>query len=137
MESTSPTQPQVVLIAEDDPGRLMALATCLELEGYAAVPATNGETALAYYDERDGQIDFVITDFHLPDCNGMELIAELRWQGSTVPMLIVTATRVDAAVLMQQGASAVLPKPLNIEAVLAWLREEQSGEGPHSCMDGS
>ncbi len=61
MESTSPTQPQVVLIAEDDPGSLMALATCLELEGYAAVPATDGETALAYYAERGGQIDFVIT----------------------------------------------------------------------------
>jgi len=132
MESTSPTQPQVVLIAEDDPGRLMALATCLELEGYAAVPATDGETALACSDERDGQIDFVITDFHLPDCNGVELIAELRWQGSTVPTLIVTAARVDAAVLVQQGASAVLEKPLNIEAVLAWLRERQSEEGPHS-----
>jgi CheY-like chemotaxis protein len=63
MESTSPTRPQVVLIAEDDPGSLMALPTCLELEGYAAVPATDGETALACYDERGGQLDFVITDF--------------------------------------------------------------------------
>jgi DNA-binding response OmpR family regulator len=132
MENTSPTQSQVVLIAEDDPGSLMALAVCLELEGYAAVPATDGERALACYDERGGQIDFVITDFHLPDCNGIELIAELRWQGSTVPMLIVTAALVDEAVLVQQGASAVLPKPLNIEAVLAWLRQGQSGEGAHS-----
>jgi two-component system, OmpR family, alkaline phosphatase synthesis response regulator PhoP len=132
MESTSPTQPQVVLIAEDDPGSLMALATCLELAGYAVVPATDGETALACYDERGGRIDFVITDFHLPDCNGVEVIAELRWQGSTVPMLIITAAPVDAAVLVQQGASAVLQKPLNIEAVLAWLRPGQSEQGPHS-----
>lgn len=61
MESTSQTRPPVVLIAEDDPGSLMALAACLELEGYEAVPATDSETALACYDERGGQIDFVIT----------------------------------------------------------------------------
>lgn len=67
----------------------------------------------------------MITDFHLPDCNGMELIAELRWQGSTVPMLIVTAALVDETVLVQQGASAVMSKPLDMKAVLAWLRGGQ------------
>jgi len=132
MERTSQTRPPVVLIAEDDPGSLMALAACLELEGYTAVPATDGETALSCYDERGGQVDFVIADFHLPDCNGMELIAELRWQGSTVPMLIVTGALVDEAVLVQQGASAVLKKPLDIEAVLTWLRKRQSGDGSRS-----
>ena len=114
MSGINPTQPQVVLIAEDDPGSLMALAVCLELEGYEAVPATDSETALACYNEHAGQIDFVITDFNLPDCNGMELIAELRWQGSTVPMLIITAALVDEAVLVQQDASAVMSKPLDI-----------------------
>jgi DNA-binding response OmpR family regulator len=125
MESTSPTRPQVVLIAEDDPGSLMVLAVCLELEGYETLQATDGEAALACYDERGGQIDCVISDFHLPDCNGMELIAELRWQGSTVPMLIVTAALVDETVLVQQGASAVMSKPLDMKAVLAWLRGGQ------------
>lgn len=130
MESTLLTRLQVVLIAEDDPGSLMALAVCLGLEGYETLQATDGEAALARYDERGGQVDFVITDFHLPDCNGMELIAELRWQGSTIPMLIVTAALVDETVLVQQGASLVMSKPLDMKAVLAWLRGGQ-------CRDSS
>jgi DNA-binding response OmpR family regulator len=126
MHGINSTRPQVVLIAEDDPGGLMALATCLGLEGYEAVPAADGETAIACYGERGGQIDFVITDFNLPDCNGIELIAELRWQGSAVPMLIVTAALVDEEVLVQQGASAVMIKPLYIPALLEWLRQERN-----------
>ena len=86
MHGINSTRPKVVLIAEDDPGSLMVLATCLESEGYEAVAVTDGDTALACYEERGGQIDCVITDFRLPDCNGIELIAELCWQGSTVPI---------------------------------------------------
>ncbi|MGE0679905.1 MAG: response regulator [Candidatus Binatia bacterium] len=101
MENLIPIRPEVVLIVEDDPGSLLALAVCLELEGYATLQALTGEAALAHYDERHGQIDFMITDYHLPDCNGMELIAELRWQGSAAPMLIVSAGILDETVLLQ------------------------------------
>jgi DNA-binding response OmpR family regulator len=121
-----------VLIAEDDPGSLMALAVCLGLEGYETLQASNGEAALAHYDAHGERIDFVITDLHMPGINGVELIAELRWQGSTIPMLIVTAAAVDETILVQQGANAVMTKPLKIEAVLAWLRGGQRGEGARS-----
>ena len=49
MHDINSTRPHVVLIAEDDPGSLMALATCLELDGYIAVPAANGEAARIPY----------------------------------------------------------------------------------------
>lgn len=132
MENLTPIQPEVVLIAEDDPGSLPTLAEYLELEGYTTLQALTGEAALAHHDERHGQIDFVITDYHLPDCNGIELIAELRWQGSAAPMLIVTAAILDETVLLQQGADAVLPKPLAIEAAVAWLSKERRNGAPCS-----
>lgn len=124
-----PIRPEVVLIAENDPGNLLALAVRLELEGYTTLQALTGEAALAHYDERYGQIDFVITDYHLPDCNGMELIAELRWQGSTVPMVLISAVILDETVLLQQGASAVIAKPLDMNVLVAWLKERRNGGG--------
>ena len=127
MENSILIRPEVVLIAEDDPASLLALAGRLELEGYTTLQALTGEAALAHYDDCNGQIDFVITGFHLPDCNGMELIAELRWQGSTVPMLIVTAATLDEVMLVQHGASAVMAKPLDINALVAWLKKQRDG----------
>jgi len=129
MENSIPIRPEVVLIAEDDPGSLLALAAWLELEGYATLQALTGEAALTHYEERHGQIDFIITDYHLPDCNGMELIAELRWQGSAAPMLIVTAAILDETVLLQQGANAVMAKPLDLNALVVWLKEQRNGGG--------
>lgn len=129
MENSILIRPEVALMAEDDPGSLLALAVCLELEGYTTLQALTGEAALAHYDDCNGQIDFVITDFHLPDCNGMELIAELRWQGSIVPMLIVTADILDEVMLVQHGASAVMAKPLDLNALVAWLKEQRNGDG--------
>lgn len=129
MEHVIPAQPEVVLIVEDDPGSLLALAMYLELEGYTTLQALTGEAALTHYDDCNGQIDFVITDFHLPDYTGIELIAELRWQGSTVPMLIVTAAILDETMLVQHGASAVMAKPLDMSVLVTWLKERRNGGG--------
>ena len=52
----------------------------------------------------------------------MELIAELRWQGSAIPMLIVTAAVLDEVMFVQHGASAVMAKPLDLNALVAWLK---------------
>lgn len=131
MTDALPVQPRVVLIVDDDPRTLIALAVCLELAGYQAVQATDGESALGQYNERGGQVDFVMTTLQLPDLNGMELIAELRWQGSTVPMLVVTDSPVEEMIFQQQGADAVMTKPVDIAALLEWLGQEQGPDRRH------
>lgn len=66
----------------------------------------------------------------LPDLNGMELIAALRWQGSSVPMLVVADFPLEEEIFRQQEADAVMAEPLIIAARLAWLRQGQRADAP-------
>ena len=75
------------------------------------------------------EIACLITDYDLPDIDGLELMSELRKRGSQVPMIMSTAAT-DPWIkrcAAEAGIKFVLEKPYSYEALLGAIREELLG----------
>ncbi len=78
-----------VLVVDDDPFMRDVLVAVLEGAGYAAVTAESGTQALDAF-RSDGSIGLVISDMHMPEMSGAELMRKIRGAGSDVPVIILT-----------------------------------------------
>ena len=65
-----------ILIVDDSESIREVVSFTLENEGYNIVSAIDGKDALKHLDGQS--IDLVITDLHMPNMNGIELIKEIR-----------------------------------------------------------
>ena len=78
-----------ILLVEDEPSAARILAKGLREEAYAVDVAGDGERALEMAFVND--YDLIILDVMLPGRDGFEVCRELRSDGSTVPVLMLTA----------------------------------------------
>ena len=110
-----------VLLAEDDPAISDPLARALRREGYDVDVRTDGESALA---AALGDPDLLVLDLGLPKIDGLEVCRRLRAEGSTVPVLVLTARadEVDTVVGLDAGADDYVTKPFRLAELLARAR---------------
>ena len=100
-----------LLLIEDDAPLRLTLARQLEADGYRVDLAKDGEEGL--YLAREYPVDLLIVDLGLPKLNGLSLVQRLRQDGSTVPILILTArgSWQDKVHGLEAGADDYLVKP--------------------------
>jgi chemotaxis protein histidine kinase CheA len=81
-----------VLVVEDSFTVRELQRSILEAAGYPVVTARDGREALGVL-ERDSQIALVITDFEMPELDGLELTRAIRADGalSSLPVIIITS----------------------------------------------
>ncbi|MFK8053684.1 MAG: response regulator transcription factor [Woeseiaceae bacterium] len=108
-----------LLLVEDDETLRESLKNQLLAEGYRVESAVDGEEGL--YFAREYPVDLAIVDLGLPKKNGLELIRELRAEGRTYPILILTARdgwqdKVDG---LTAGADDYVAKPFHFQELSA------------------
>ncbi len=108
-----------LLVIEDDSTLLESLAEQLSEAGYAVERAANGKEGLYY--ALEFPVDLAIIDLGLPEMSGLDLIREVRKQGKTYPILILTARdrwqdKVDG---LEAGADDYVVKPFHFEELSA------------------
>jgi len=111
-----------ILIAEDEPRISSFVARGLESAGYTATIVENGHEALEF--ALDREVDLVLLDVGLPGMDGFEILRHLRGQGSTVPVIMLTArssTR-DTVQGLDAGANDYVAKPFKFDELLARVR---------------
>ncbi|GAA0588409.1 response regulator transcription factor [Rhizomicrobium electricum] len=114
------TQAKRVLLLEDDEMLAESLAEQLGQEGeYAVVRA--GDCATARERAADGLYEFMILDVGLPDGDGRDLCRELRAQGVTCPIVLLTAADSDADTIagLDSGANDYITKPFRFAVLMA------------------
>ena len=114
--------PHRVLIVDDDRAIRESLARALELEGYEVDVVVDGVEALAR--TRREAFDALVVDVMMPGVDGLGVCRVLRADGDRTPVLMLTA-RVetpDRVAGLDAGADDYLPKPFELDELLARLR---------------
>jgi two-component system, OmpR family, alkaline phosphatase synthesis response regulator PhoP len=108
-----------VLLVEDEPGLVLTLTDRLRSEGYVVSSATDGPAGLAMA-ARDGY-DVILLDVMLPGASGFDVCRDLRQQGITTPIIMLTARGqvVDKVLGLKIGADDYLTKPFDLLELLA------------------
>lgn len=106
-----------ILVVDDSSSIRELLTLILESANYIVQTGKDGKDALNYLD--GSHFDLVITDLHMPNMSGMELIREIRKMESYkyVPILFLT-TETKSDIKMQakkEGATGWLTKPFDAE----------------------
>jgi two-component system response regulator MprA len=120
--ASTPANGYTLLIAEDDRAVRESLVRALGLEGYTVVAAGNGAEALEV--TGTASPDVVVLDVSMPIVDGLTVCKVLRADGNRVPILMLTArteTR-DRVAGLDAGADDYLPKPFELDELLARLR---------------
>jgi len=111
-----------ILVVEDDRKVARFVRQGLEEEGHAVDIAADGEggAMLAHVNP----YDVLVLDVQLPKKNGLELAAELRREGATVPILMLTARDATEDVVrgLDSGADDYLTKPFAFDELVARVR---------------
>jgi two-component system response regulator RegX3 len=110
-----------LLIAEDEPAILDALAYTLRAEGYEVETVEDGEAALEQA-LTDGY-DLMILDLMLPRLSGTEILRRVRQQ-SALPVIVLTAksTETDRVLGLEIGADDYVTKPFSMAEVVSRVR---------------
>lgn len=108
-----------VLIVEDNHDLAFGLRNNLEIEGYAVDVAEDGPAGLATARQRPP--DLVVLDLMLPGMDGYRVLRQLREDGLTMPVLILTARgeEADKVLGFRLGADDYVTKPFGLLELLA------------------
>jgi diguanylate cyclase (GGDEF)-like protein len=112
-----------VLIADDDPAILRILQAHLTAVGYVVFAATNGRQALELVEQYHPS--YLITDWDMPEVNGVELcrrVRQLDLPGYLYTVFLTSHSgQEDLMAAMDAGADDFLNKPLRKDELLARL----------------
>lgn len=109
-----------ILIVDDSPTMRRIIKNTLERIGYKnSIDASNGKEAIDML--KDNNINFVITDWNMPEMNGLEFVTELRSQSEyeNLPILMITTRGMKDDVLqaVQAGVNNYIVKPFTPETL--------------------
>lgn len=99
-----------ILIAEDTRTQARMIQFMLEGEGFQTEVAANGLLALKAIEQHPP--DIVLTDLHMPEMNGLELVEAVRSRFPSIPVVLMTADGSEeiAVQALQKGAASYVPK---------------------------
>lgn len=111
---------ETILIVEDEPAIAESLAYALEREGFTTHTAHDFSTAWSL---RNGA-QLMVLDLMLPDGNGVDLLGQLRAEGSRTPVIVLSSREAegDRVGALEAGADDYVTKPFSPREVVARIR---------------
>ncbi len=117
------TAPSSVLVVDDEPQVVWVLQFSLEAEGYTTYAASNGVQALAEITEH--RPNLMVLDIMMPTMDGWSVLEEMmklpREERPRVVIVSALSSVRDRAKAAELGADAYVPKPFNVDELLAVL----------------
>ena len=113
-----------VLLADDSGVMRSIILRSLNACGVKdVVQAADGVEAMQHFGEHE--FELVLTDWNMPNKNGLEVIQEIRATGSKVPIVMITTESEKRQVLaaIQAGVSDYLTKPFQTDQLLAKIEK--------------
>ena len=111
-----------ILIIEDDPATIAGLEESLKDEHFEVSTSMSGQ--MGYEKALDGKYDLIILDIMLPEKNGTEICRDLRKNGVSTPILMLTGKKeeTDKVIGLEIGADDYVTKPFSLRELIARVR---------------
>ncbi len=113
-----------ILVAEDELTNSILLKRLLTKAGYSVVVANNGVDAYKHIEKES--FDALLTDWMMPNMDGIELIRKVRESISEVPLIIMITALVSEgarAYALESGADDYIAKPIDVEELLTRVKD--------------
>ena len=126
-----------ILIAEDEDRIAAFVAKGLQAHGMTTSVVASGREA---FDEvMAGGVDLLLLDLGLSDGDGGEVLRQMRAEGSTVPVIILTARSsvTDTVAGLENGADDYMSKPFRFEELLARIRLRLRGAAAPAASEST
>jgi two-component system OmpR family response regulator len=130
------TQPDHVLVVDDDDGIREMLESTLGFAGYRVSTAPDAAAAMRVLADRPP--DALVLDVMMPGIDGFELVQLLRLRGDTLPVLFLSARDAveDRVRGLRLGADDYLTKPFSVVEVTARLESLLRRSRTPAPLDG-
>jgi DNA-binding response OmpR family regulator len=129
--------PQRVLTIEDDAAIRRGIVDALRFAGYQTLEAGRGRQGLEL--ASTAQLDLVLLDLVLPECDGMEILSRVRNLRPTLPVIVLTARgdESDRVRGLRDGADDYIVKPFSVRELLARVEAvlRRSAERPSDVTE--
>jgi DNA-binding response OmpR family regulator len=123
-----------VLVAEDDPAMRELVAQVLRERGYQVATVSTGSELRSLLSEAGPMehFDLIVTDDKMPDGSGLDVIDQLRHDGDSTPVLVVTAfPRDDIRQRARELEVRLLAKPFDLDTLRSAVDREIRANAPH------
>ncbi len=112
--------PRQVAIVDDDEAVRDSLRFLLEVAGYSVAAFVSGAELLR---TRPRSFVCLIVDQHMPQMTGLDLVATLRGEGETMPIMLITGSPSPAIIARAEslGVAQVVEKPASDDALLGFV----------------
>lgn len=126
-----------LLVAEDDRAVRTSLVRALSLEGYDVEAVKDGAEALRWV--AAASPDLLLLDVSMPAVDGLTVTRVLRSERNRVPILMLTArtSTGDRVAGLDAGADDYLPKPFDLDELLARIRALLRRAQPEDAESGA
>ena len=124
--------PPIVLVVDDDPDILEALAEILEAEGFDVRRARNGKEALDRLEPERPSL--ILLDLMMPVMDGWEFSQKMRERPAArgIPVIVLSADRNVGTKAREIGAVGYLAKPFELDDLLQMVRSAISGQSANA-----
>ena len=106
---------ETILVIDDEQAQREALAGHLRKQGYEVLQAQAGGPGVELLQHH--LVDLILTDFRMPDMDGMAVLNAARQINPAIEVIIITAygTVEGAVAAMWEGACHYLEKPIDLD----------------------
>lgn len=124
-----------ILIVDDDIDYLHLLSMLLKSEGFDVSTTSDGIKALETL--KYNKFRMMISDFNMPEINGVELATKVKEMHSDMSIVLVSGGDLSeiAEAATNAGISELLSKPIEVQRFLAVIRSSLGGES--ACLTNS
>ena len=119
-----------VLVVDDQPLIVEELCEFLESSGYRCVPCESSAQAIERFSE-DAEIGLVLSDLHMPDMDGIQLVQELqricgKHRVFEAIMLTGRADKQDVIKALRAGIADYYQKPIELDELLEGVKRQEA-----------
>jgi len=114
-----------ILVVDDEDLNLGILSEWLDLLGYRAMTARNGEEAVRLFRQHGSAIDLVLLDLVMPGMGGGEVFDHLKEIDDQVRVILISGYAQDREIqaILMRGVKAFLQKPFRMESLDGKIRD--------------